>query len=332
MPAGIASRLNEPKINPRFLPLIDRVLIAGMKLAPSGKGQVINKVLKLVPEWRRGDCWQRIRHLRKTLAIATPQNHQPSEPCAGKTASLPRQRPVRWTREDDDKLLTWAGYESVDKIAERLKRSAHAVRFRLCALGISGRVTDGWSSRSLMKLIRVSPDRLRHLIGSGMLRVRDPRLTATSLAKFCRENSASFTPATLERVAAAIAKKHEAYRWEKAAALLGVELPQLQMWISTGHLKVMDSFITDRSFEEFCHMHGREINMGLIDPATRKWLIEEYGVLAPGSSEQVVPRAKKHALKMRTCRCGREIAGNVFFRHLKACKVSGNQMTRKAVS
>ena len=40
----------------------------------------------------------------------------------------------------------------------------------------------------------------------------------------------------------------------------------------------MDTFVTDRSFEEFCKKHGDEINMTLIDPATAKWLVREYGV------------------------------------------------------
>ena len=330
MPAGVASRLKQRKINPRFLPVIDRVLITGIKLGMTGKHQVINKVLQLVPEWRRGDCWQRMRRLRKTLAVATPPNLQPSQPpCEDSTVSMPRQPHSRWTKEDDDNLLSWAGYEQVDKIAERLGRSARAVRFRLCALGISGRVSDGWSLRALMRLLRVSPDRLRHFIGSGMLRVRDPRITATSLAKFCRENAASLAPAALERIAAAAtAKKREAHPWERAADLLGVDLRQLQSWISAGQLKVMDTFVTDRSFEEFCRTYGSEINMLLIDPATAKWLIEEYGVPASEPTEQVVPRAQKHALKVRTCRCGRKIAGNVFFRHLKACKVAANPPTR----
>lgn len=323
MPAGVASSLKQRKINPRFLPVIDRVLITGIKLGMAEKHQVINKVLQLVPEWRRGDCWQRMRRLRKTLAVATPPNLQPSQP-SRQDSVVPRQPHSRWTKEDDDKLLSWAGYDPVDKIAERLGRSARAVRFRLCALGISGRVSDGWSLRALMRLLRVSPDKLRHLIGSGMLRVRDPRITVASLAKFCRENAASFAPAALERIAVATAKKREAHPWERAADLLGVDLLHLQSWISAGDLKVMDAFITDRSFEEFCRTHGNEINMSLIDPATAKWLIEEYGVPSPGSSEQLVPRAKKHAVRVRTCRCGRKIAGNVFFRHLKACKVAAN--------
>src|SRR5208282_4502628 len=90
--------------------------------------------------------------------------------------------------EDDDKLLDWAGYEPVNKIAQRLGRSVRAVRFRLGALGMSARVTDGWSQRALRKLLRMSRAKLRYLIGSGMLRVRDSRITAVSLTIWCEKN------------------------------------------------------------------------------------------------------------------------------------------------
>jgi hypothetical protein len=48
------------------LAAIDQLLIAGIKQGPGKKRQAINRILELVPEWTRGDCWKRIRHLRKT--------------------------------------------------------------------------------------------------------------------------------------------------------------------------------------------------------------------------------------------------------------------------
>ena len=89
-------------------------------------------------------------------------------------------------------------------------------------------VTDGWSLRALRKMLRVSPARLRYLIGNGMLRVRDPRISASSLAVFCDKNRASFDPSTIERVAAALAKGEDGYTWERAADLLGVTVAQVQ--------------------------------------------------------------------------------------------------------
>ena len=169
MSASPAGKNLQPKINPRFLPVIDRVLIAGLKLGPPGKLEAINKVLQLVPEWKRGDCWRRIRQLRRMSVVAGPEAQPKAQTAKRKNQDrvVPRQRSCPWTSEDDDRLLNWAGYEPVNKIAQRLGRSVRAVRFRLGALGISAKVSDGWSQRKLRKLLRVSPARLKHFIGAG---------------------------------------------------------------------------------------------------------------------------------------------------------------------
>jgi hypothetical protein len=178
--------------------------------------------------------------------------------------------------------LDWAGYEPVNKIAESLNRSVRAVRFRPGALGMSARVSDGWSQRALRKLLRVSPARLRHFIGSGMLRIRDPRITTKSLLRLGSNNGLSLDRSAVERMTELTAK-HDAYSWERAADLLDITVAQVQSFICKGKLKLLDPFVTDRSFEEFCRKHGDQINMTLIDPATAKWLIEEYGVSEAGA-------------------------------------------------
>ena len=228
-------------------------------------------------------------------------------------------------------MLNWAGYEPVKKIAQRLGRSARAVRFRLGALGISARVTDGWSLRALRKMLHVSPARLRYLIGNGMLRVRDPRVSTSSLAVFCDKNRASLEPSVRDRVAAALLKGEDGYMWERAADLIGVTVAQVQSWICAGQLRVVDTFVTDRSFEEFCKKHGGEINTTLMDPATAKWLVKEYGVPDSASKDRAVSRAQKHALTIRTCKCGKKIAGNVYFKHIKSCSAATGEAKRKAL-
>jgi hypothetical protein len=55
----------------------------------------------------------------------------------------------------------------------------------------------------------------------------------------------------------------------------------VQSWISDGQLRVVDTFVTDRAFAEFCKKYGGEINTMLMDPATAKWLVKEYGVCQP---------------------------------------------------
>lgn len=327
--SGVVERArNQAAINPRLLPAIDQLLIAGIKLGPGKKHEAINKILQLVPEWKRGDCWRRIRQLRRTSGLATlGTGHDLKKP--GNNGCLPRPLSRPWLPEDDDKLLDWAGYEPVTKIAQRLGRSVRAVRFRLGALGMSARVTDGWSQRALRKLLRMSRARLRYLVASGMLRVRDSRITASSLAVWCERNRPATDTSVIHNSGTPIAEEH-AYSWKRAAKLLAVTVADVQNLISDGHLKLVDTFVTDRSFDEFCKKHGHEINMGLIDPSTRKWLMNEYGV-SESANGKIVPRAQKHALVIRGCKCGRKIAGNVYFRHVKHCRSAEGQAMGEAV-
>ena len=314
---GAVEQVRNPSvINPRLLPAIDQLLIAGIKLGPNKKHEAINKILKLVPEWKRGDCWRRIRQLRRTPALASDAAGHLKKTV--ENGSLHRSPSRSWLPEDDAKLSDLAGYEPVTEIAERLGRSERAVRFRLGALGMSARVTDGWSQRALRKLLRMSRTRLRQLVASGMLRVRDPRITKSSLAVLHSKGSAPCVAEPTPARAATTNCAGGSCSWKRAAKILNVELGEVQELISTGRLKLVDTFVTDRAFEEFCRKHGTTINMSLLDPSTRRWLISEYGV--PGCVEgQLLPRAQKHARIVRTCKCGRKIAGNVYFRHVRRC-------------
>lgn len=315
MSVAVEQVRNASVLNPRVLPAIDQLLIAGIKLGPNKKHEAINKILKLVPEWKRGDCWRRIRQLRRTAALASEASQELKRTDENGVSHRAVSRP--WLPEDDAKLLDLAGYEPVDEIAERLGRTERAVRFRLGALGMSARVKDGWSQRALRKLLRMSRTRLRQLIASGMLRVRDPRVTRASLAT-CRGNAAFTDPSSKLVGAISTSLPGGPCSWKRAAKALNMELLDVQKLISEGQLKLVDTFVTDRAFEEFCRKHGSLINMALIDSATRKWLVSEYGV--PDSlQEKTLPRAQKHALKIRICKCGRAICGNVYFRHLKRC-------------
>ena len=306
------------------LAAIDRLLIAGIKQGPVKKRDAINRILELVTGWTRENCWQRIRHLRKTPEFAAlAEGHSIRATSPGETRPVRKSRAMPWTPAHDDKLLNLAGYEPVKKIARRLGRSERAVRYRLGALGISGKVTDGWSLRTLQVTLRVRRPRLRQLIGLGILKVRDPRISASSLAVLCDKIRVSLDPSAIERVAAALANGDDAYSWERAANLLGVPVAQVQAWISAGRLRVADTFVTDRSFEEFCKNHGEELKASLIDPPTAKWLVSEYGASEIAANGRVVSPARKHALVIRTCKCGRKIAGNPYFQHVRACRSAG---------
>jgi hypothetical protein len=316
---GAVEQIRNPAaINPRLLPAIDQLLIAGIKLGSNKKHEAINKILKLVPEWKRGDCWRRIRQLRRTPALASDASQELKETDENGPSHRTPSRP--WLPEDDAKLLDLAGYEPVNQIAARLGRSERAVRFRLGALGMSARVTDGWSQRALRKLLRMSRTRLRRLVASGMLRVRDPRITRASLGSWYAKRCPA-DPLNLPEGPCS---------WKRAANALNLEVVDVEKLISAGQLKLVDTFVADRAFEDFCRKHGGEINLALIDTATRRWLVRDYGVRETVDGK-IVPRAQKHALVIRECWCGRRIAGNVYFRHLKHCYSAGAQAKRSEV-
>ena len=58
---------------------IDQLLIAGIKLGSAKKREAINRVLELVPEWTRGDCWQRINELRRAAKRAAREQRHPAK-------------------------------------------------------------------------------------------------------------------------------------------------------------------------------------------------------------------------------------------------------------
>ena len=187
------------------LAAIDQMLLAAIKQGSAKKRAAITRILELVPGWSRGRCWQRIRYLQKTTELAADAERKSRKTTrSGISVAARRWASAPWTPADDDRLLNLAGYEPVKKIAQRLVRSVRAVRFRLGALGMSAKVTDGWSLQALRKMLHVSPVRLRYLIGNGMLRVRDPRISPSSLAVFCDKNRASLEPSVRDRVAAAL--------------------------------------------------------------------------------------------------------------------------------
>ena len=99
------------------LAAIDHLLIAGIKQGPAKKRDAINRVLELVPQWTRENCWRRIKQLRNTPELAVPKSVPPRQDKESprKTRPVGRSSGSPWTAEDDEKLFKLAGYEPVEK-------------------------------------------------------------------------------------------------------------------------------------------------------------------------------------------------------------------------
>ena len=230
-----------------------------------------------------------------------------------------------WTEQEEQQLWELAGYEPAARIGERLGRSEGAVRFRLKLLGLSVKVKDGWSLRGLQELLHVGPSRLRRFVADGSLRVRDPRISASSLATLWERRIASTTSSpedeALEALRQKLRKGPKAHSWGSAAKLLRVSLEQVRMWIAIGELKIVDGFVTERAFQDFCRKCGPVLNRPLLGDEVRDWLVDGYAlrVSSEPTASSVHP-SEKHALVTRQCpKCPRRIRGNGFFTHVKNC-------------
>jgi hypothetical protein len=264
-----------------------------------------------------------VRELYPGLPSHTPSRFARRQ---GWTKEVVAGQPRPWAEHEERKLWELAGYEPAARIGQRLGRSEGAVRCRLKMLGLSVRVKDGWSLRALQGLLHVGPSKLRRFIVAGSLRVRDPRIPAQSLAVLWEKRIASASPSAEDQVLEVqrmkLRRGPRAYSWGSAGKFLGVSVDKVRTWIAKGDLKIVDGFVTERAFQDFCNKCGTQLNSGLLGEEVRDWLADGYTLRLPAGTDTLsVPPCERHALVTRQCpRCQRRMRGNVFFKHVKTCK------------
>jgi hypothetical protein len=140
--------------------------------------------------------------------------------------------------------------------------------------------------------------------------LRDDRIAAGTLATEAVEGA----PQKLR-------KNGNGYSWGSAAKLLGTDVGQVREWIVEGKLRIVDGFVTERAFQDFCKKRGLELNGALLGNEVRDWLVDGYSLpICDETVQRLVPGNQKHALVTRRCPgCRRPMRGNIFFRHIKTC-------------
>ncbi|HEV2616632.1 MAG TPA: hypothetical protein VGU63_08505 [Candidatus Acidoferrales bacterium] len=301
------------------------------------KREAVNQLLKRHPDWRPHVIWKHAAKLELVLKASNRGKERARSP---------------WSEDDDRILFDLAGYKSARVIAKMLHRSEAAVRYRLILFGKSSRVhREGFARSALAADLHLASSTIQRLIVQGLLEVRDPRITRASLDGLhksgrlvaaesntaptsgcpAKESGETRTVATdgdrstrvlVERSAAPVKPSRAKRVWAEVATSLRVPVGTVEKFIARGVLKLYDPRITEKSLRNFCRRHGSMINCDFLNRETREWIQSAMDFLPQADQPAALRLAplRKHARVVRRCKCGREIRGNSYFRHIRKCR------------
>jgi hypothetical protein len=329
----------------------EKTLRDGYQRGWRGKREAVCELLQRHPDWCPHVVWRRAAKLglvRQSIKRRPDRYRQP------------------WSEEDDRTLLNLAGYKRMSVIAKLLHRPERGVRYRLAVLGKSSRVQlEGYARRALAEELHLGRKTIQRLIATGLLEVRDPRITPESLEALrssgrltglqlhhqeaegvsqtdtARETSAppdESNQSSGNVTQSAVPNTRKASRaervWTEVAQALGVSFETVRNLIVDRTLKVFDPRITERSLINLCRRNGSLINWEFLDAETRDWLQSSMDLdrrTGIDATKRLNP-FRKHALVVRKCtQCGRAIRGNAFFAHSK-CRKDSSKLVRESAN
>ena len=100
------------------------------------------------------------------------------------TLDLRQRRQTTWTKAEAERIRELAGDKTIADIALQIGRTEGAVKQRISILGLSGKITEGYSHRELAALFGVHHNTIMRWVGRGWLDIACGRITHESVERF----------------------------------------------------------------------------------------------------------------------------------------------------
>jgi hypothetical protein len=104
--------------------------------------------------------------------------------------SFSTRRP--WTEQEVETLEARSGQATLKALAVRLNRTHSSVKAKLKELGLSGRLSEGYTQDDLRQLLGASTRSIKHWLACGWLRMVQGRIPEASVLKFLRLHSEQY--------------------------------------------------------------------------------------------------------------------------------------------